>query len=403
LNYDPAYGAQQVFAEHRAWGERFADPLTAASAPHANDRTPHRRLRVGYMSANFRDQAVNFFSEPILASHDHRNYEIFCYSDVAREDETTRRLRGYADHWRPIVGHSHQQVSEQVRDDRIDILVDLSGHIGDNRLFVFARKPAPLQVTYIGYQNTTGMAAMDYRLTDAYCDPPGQTEAIHTERLIRLPRSFFCYLSSRDAPAVGPPPAASNGHVTFGSFNHFSKVGPRVLDAWATILAAVPGSRLVILADTTASLVERVAGIFAARGVVGERIEWAARRLRRDYLDVISRVDVALDPFPFNGHTTTCDALWQGVPVVTLSGRTYVSRYGASALATLELHDLISHSVERYVEIATALASDAWRLAELRATLRGRMAASPLLDFASFTRHLEAAYRQMWIAWCADS
>ena len=404
LNYHPAYDAASLFAEHRAWGQRHADPLTARSAAHANARTLARRLRVGYVSPNFKDQAVNFFSEPILASHDHAQCEVFCYSDVAQPDPTTRRLQAYADHWRDTVLLGDQQLSELVRRDQIDILVDLTGHIGGGgRMLVFARKPAPIQVTYIGYQNTTGMLAMDYRLTDDYADPQGLTDAFHTEKLVRLPRTFFCYLPSSDAPAVTPLPARSNGFVTFASINNFNKITPEVLTTWAEILASVPQSRLLVRADMTDWLRQHLVQTFAGHGIGAERLELVNRVRHREYLELIGRIDIALDPFPFNGHTTTCDCLWQGVPVVTLSGDRYASRFGGSGLATLGLDDLIATTREQYVEIARGLAADLDRLARLRGGLRQRMADSPLLDFQTFTRNLEAAYRRMWADWCADA
>jgi predicted O-linked N-acetylglucosamine transferase (SPINDLY family) len=401
LNYDPAYDSPTIFAEHRAWGARHADPLTAQAPLRANDRTPDRRLRVGYVSSHFLAHAVNFFVEPILASHDHRHFEVFCYSNVAQQDATTQRLRSYADTWRSIVGLSDRETSDLARDDRIDILVDLAGHIGGTRLLVFAHKPAPVQVTYIGYQNTTGMLAMDYRLTDDYSDPPGATDEFYTEKLVRLPRIFFCYMPSNDAPAVSQPPVLENGVVTFGSFNNITKVTPQVLEAWARILVRVPNSRLILLADMAESLKSYLISTFENYGVSRERLELADRRPREGYLELIQRADIALDPFPFNGHTTTCDALWQGVPVVTLSGGSYVSRFGGSGLATLGLNDLIAADVQHYIEIASGLASDSSRLQHLRATLRERMAASPLMDFTGFTRNLEAEYRKMWIDWCA--
>jgi protein O-GlcNAc transferase len=401
LNYHPAYSPAAVFAEHRAWAARHADPLTARSAPHANDRTPDRRLRVGYVSPNFREHAVNYFSEPILASHDHAGCEVFCYSDVRHADDTTSRLRGYADQWRDIVDRGDQEVSEIIRRDQIDILVDLTGHISNNRLLVFARKPAPVQVTYLGYQNTTGMAAMDYRLTDAWSDPPGITDEFYTEALIRLPRSFFCYQSSADAPAVSSLPALANGFVTFGSFNSFAKVTPEVLSVWATILLAVPQSHLVLLAPLTERLRERVSSSFERRGVSAERLELCDRQSHKEFLELIERVDIALDPFPFNGHTTTCDALWQGVPVVMVAGQTYASRFGSSALVNLGLNDLVGNTHEQYVQIAVQMTRDLAKLARLRANLRPLMADSPLVDFQGFTRHLEKTYRQMWTRWCA--
>ncbi len=358
----------------------------------------------GCASATFRPtfaHAVNFFVEPILASHDHQQFEIFCYSDVDEPDDTTARLRTYADHWRQVRGRKNEDVAAMVRDDQIEILVDLTGHItGGERMLLFARKPAPVQITYIGYQNTTGMQAMDYRITDDYSDPPGQTDALHTEKLWRLPTTFFCYQPSTYAPPVGPSPAASNGYVTFGSVNAFTKVTPQVLETWAEILRRVPEARLVIRADMTESLHARLRETFAGLGIAPDRLELVNRLPRPKYLELIARLDVALDPFPFNGHTTTCDCLWQGVPVVTLSGQSYVSRFGGSGLATLGLTELITHSPDEYIQTAVALANDHERLADYRSTLRERMAASPLLDFKTFTANLEAAYRQMWRQWC---
>lgn len=405
INYPADQDTAAVFAEHLAWAARHADPLTALSAPHASpSAAAGRRLRVGYVSPHFHAHAVNFFSEPILASHDHQQFEVFCYSDVKMPDETTERLRGYADQWRECHALNDEQLSQQIRRDDIDILVDLTGHIsGGKRLMVFARKPAPIQVTYIGYQNTTGMQAMDYRLTDDYADPPGVTDALHTERLVRLPQTFFCYLPSSDAPPVAASPAKANGYITFGSVNNFTKVTPPVLDAWGAILNHVPGARLVILADMVDSLRQYIARTLTRHGVDIAQIELVNRTPRDGYLRLINRLDIALDPFPFNGHTTTCDCLWQGVPVVTLSGATYVSRFGGSGLATLGLRDWIASSCDEYVDLAVAHAQDVDALAALRATLRPRMAASPLLDFQSFTRNLEQAYRRMWTDWCQAS
>ncbi len=401
MNYHPAYDGASVFSEHRAWGQRHADPLTTASSAHRNDQTVGRRLRVGYVSPNFLAQAVNCFSEPILASHDHAQFEVFCYSDVSHPDDTTRRLQGYADHWRDIVWQSDQQASDLVRRDQIDILVDLTGHIcGGKRLLAFARKPAPIQVTYIGYQNTTGMLAMDYRLTDDYADPPGTTDAFYTEKLVRLPRTFFCYLPSRDAPSVNSLPALANGYVTFGSINNFNKITPEVLKTWAEILSGVPQSRLLLRADMTDSLRRYLGETFESHGIGAERLELVNRLPHREYLELIGRVDIGLDPFPFNGHTTTCDCLWQGVPVVTLSGNAYASRFGGSGLVTLGLDELIARTPEQYLEIAGGLAGNLDRLAQLRGGLRERMSRSPLLDFQAFTRNLEIEYRRMWATWC---
>jgi len=402
LNYHPGYDAPAIFAEHRVWGSRHADPLTLAAEPHEIDRTPGRRLRIGYVSPHLCEHAVNFFTQPIFQSHDRERFEVVCYFDDDRPDDTSGLLRRTVNLWRDVFGKSDDEVAAQIRADRIDILVDLTGHIGGgNRMQLFARKPAPIQVTYLGYQNTTGMQAMDYRLTDAYADPPGETDALHTERLVRLPESYFCYRPSDYAPPVAPLPAEANGYVTFGSVNAFPKVTPQVLATWAEILRRVPGSKLVVRADMTPSLEKRLFETFAAEGIASERLELVNRLPRPQYLELISRLDIALDPFPFNGHTTTCDSLWQGVPVLTLSGNSYVTRFGGSGHATLGLPELITQSREEYVEAAVALASDRERLIRYRTTLRERMAASPLLDFAGFTRKLEDAYRAMWERFCS--
>jgi len=394
LNYLPDLSATDVFTEHRQWAARHADPLTSVAAE-LSPRSNHQRLRLGYVSAHFKDHAVNYFVEPILAAHDHERFEVFCYSSALRTDATTERLRGHADHWRESRDLVDEAAAQVVRDDQIDVLVDLDGHIGGNRLTMFARRPAPVQATYIGYQNTTGMAAMDYRITDDWSDPPGETDSLHIERLVRLPDSFFCYQPSTDAPPITDVPAVTRGYVTFGSFNNFAKITPQVLATWAELLHAVPTARLTMLVPVTESSRRYLEESFAAHGIAPERIELCRRRPRGDYLHLINQVDVALDPFPFNGHTTTCDCLWQGVPVVTWAGETYVSRFGSSAHRSLGLLDLVADSRENYLTIAAGLAGDVDRLVELRGTLRDRMAASVLLDHVSFTRGLEDAYRAM--------
>ncbi len=399
---DPALSPRQLFDEHLGWARRHAEPLTAQAPEPANDRTPERRLRVGYVSDHFRKHAVNYFVEPILAAHDHANFEIFGYATSFLRDETTKRLVQHADTWRDVAGWSDERLAQLVRSDQIDILVDLAGHIGGNRLLAFARRPAPVQVTYLGYQATTGMSAMNYRLTDAYADPPGTTEAFHTEALVRLPRTFFVYQPSRTAPPVGPLPAESNGHVTFGSFNNLSKVTPEVLAAWAEILRCVPDAKLRVLAHTTPWIEQHVRETFQRERVDAGRIELARCCPHDAYLKLISGVDIALDPFPFQGHTTTCDCLWQGVPVVSWAGETYVERFGASGLVSVGLEELVAGSREEYVDVAAGLAGDRARLKTLRAELRERMRRSPILDAATFTRNLETAYREMWSRWCAE-
>ncbi len=401
LNFDPHIDAAKLFAEHRAWAQRHAEPLTAAAAPHAPDRNPQLRLRVGYVSPHFREHAVSFFSEPMILAHDRQEFEIFCYSDTRVADACTERFRARADGWREIVGLSDQQVVQQVRDDRIDILVDLAGHIGGNRLLVFARKPAPVQVTYLGYQNTTGMSAMDYRLTDDHADPPGMTETQYSERLERLPESFFCFAPSPQAPEVNALPAATNGFITFASFNHINKLRPETLQVWAQILKSTPKSRLLVLGYAPGRFESNVRDIMARSGIDPARLRVVNKRPRDEYLRLHHEIDIALDTFPFNGHTTVCDALWMGVPSIMLEGNTYASRFGGTAPINLGLRDLIAGSQSQYIQIATALAGDLPRLTALRSGLRERMRTSVLMDADGFTRRLEAAYRRMWRAWCA--
>ena len=402
LHYDTLCPPEQIFQEHRRWGQEHTRELTAPFEPHANDRTPDRRLRIGYVSGDFRTHSVAFFFEPIVSSHDRKEFEVYCYSNVAKPDAVTRRFREFAHGWREILGLTDTQIVELVRQDQIDILVDLAGHTAGNRLLVFARKPAPVQVTYLGYPDTTGLEAIDYRLTDAWADPVGQTEHLHTEELVRLPGSFLCYRSWVDAPAVADLPALQAGTVTFGSLNHLAKLTPRMVAAWSALLHQLPGSQLILKSaplfdESTRRLVwER----FQAYGLAEDRIRLYGPLMPEQHLQLYNQVDIALDTFPYHGTATTCEALWMGVPVVVLAGATHVSRVGVSLLASLGLADWIADSADGYVELAARMARDLDGLAQLRASLRQRMAGSPLSDAAGFTRHLEETYRWMWRRWC---
>lgn len=402
LNYSTTCKPEEIFAEHRLWAERYAAVLSPAPR-YANTPDPERRLRVGYVSPDFRQHSVAFFIEPLLAAHDRAAVETVCYADLRKADAVTTRIQGLAGKWRTVTNMSHEQVAELVRADGIDILVDLAGHTGDNRLLVFARKPAPVQVTYLGYPNTTGLSAVDYRLTDAWADPAGQTEPLHTETLVRLPHGFLCYQPPADAPSIAPAPAKAAGNVTFGSFNALTKMNESVLAAWADILRAVPGSRLMlknmVLRDP--STCERYLEFFAKEGISRGRVEligWAASPV--DHLALYNRVDLALDTFPYNGTTTTCEALWMGVPVMTLAGRVHAGRVGVSILSRLDLADFIATDRDDYVARAMRWADDLEGLAKLRSSLRERMAKSPLCDAKAFARDVEQAYREMWRKWC---
>jgi predicted O-linked N-acetylglucosamine transferase (SPINDLY family) len=400
LQFSPQYDAEAIYQEHLRWNARHAAALAKSIQPHGNDRSPRRRLRIGYVSPNFWHHAESFFMVPLLAAHDHQDFEIFCYAEVQRPDHVTAQFRMYADAWRDITGLTDEQVSQLVRQDRIDILVDLTMHMACNRLLVFARKPAPVQVCWLAYQGTTGLTTMDYRLTDAYVDPPGLYDRYYTEESIRLPDAFGCYDPLTTEAAVGALPALDQDRVTFGSLNNFCKVNPAVLTLWSQVLRAVDGSRLLLRA-AEGSHRERTLEFLQAEGVASERVNFVGWQPRAQYLELYRQIDIGLDTVPYNGQTTTLDSLWMGVPVITLLGQTAVGRAGMSLLTNLGLPELIAAAPEQFVRIARELAGDLARLGELRASLRERMQKSPLMDGPRFARHVEAAYRTMWQRWCA--
>ena len=397
LNYDDKATADVIFAEHREWGAKFARPASRPTAS-AGDRETGRRLRIGYVSPDLRAHSVAYFLEPLLRGHDRQAVEIFCYAEVARPDAVTARLRDLSDHWLTTVGLSDDEVAERIRADGVDILIDLAGHGVKNRLGVFARRPAPVQATWLGYPNTTGLDAIDYRLVDETTDPVGQADGWASETLVRLPGGFLCYGGLKDAREPAAPPSLTTGVVTFGSFNNPAKLSASTLEAWAGLLTRLPQARLLLKGKAFADPGARalLLGRLGERGVAAERVELVAWLANSDaHLALYDRIDVALDPFPYNGTTTTCEALWMGVPVVTLRGDRHAGRVGASLLGQIGLTDLIGESVEGYVEIAAALAGDPARLAELRRSLRPRMAASSLCDSPAFARKMEAAFRDM--------
>jgi predicted O-linked N-acetylglucosamine transferase (SPINDLY family) len=398
LNSVEGLSREEVFAEHARWGERFSG--RAPPAPHRNSREPERRLRVGYVSPDSRKHSVAYFIEPAIAARDPAAIEVFCYANVGQPDATTARLRAAADGWRDIRGLRDADAARLIREDQIDILVDLAGHTMDGRLPLFALKPAPVQATYLGYPNTAGLKAVDWRLTDAVADPEG-AERFHVERLARLP-GFLCYRPPADAPEPVPPPCQGNGFVTFGSCNNLAKLAPGVVALWAEILRRAPTARLFLKAKALADpgTRARVAQTFAAQGVDPARLAMAGWIVQGNHLAAYEGIDVALDTFPYNGTTTTCEALWMGVPVVTLMGDRHASRVGASLLGRLGLGDLVAATRAAYVERALALALDASELARRRAGLRALVARSPLCDAALLARSLEAVYRAMWRAWC---
>jgi predicted O-linked N-acetylglucosamine transferase (SPINDLY family) len=399
LHYQPDLDASAIAEEERRWNQQHAEPLKHLIGPHGNDRSPDRRLRVGYVSPDFRQHPAGWFMLPLLEHHDHAAMEIFCYANVFRNDDMTEQLRRHADHWRMVRGLTDQQMADMIRQDRIDILVDLTMHASGNRLLVFARKPAPVQVTWLSYPGSTGMQAIDYRLTDPQLDPPGFNDAWYAEKSVHLPRTYWCYRSPTDAPKVNDLPVLSAGRVTFGCLNNFAKVNEVILSTWCSLLRELPNARLLLHAKE-GSHRQKVRDKLARDGIDPARLEFIGRVPVAEYFQCYHRIDIALDTYPFCGGTTTCDALWMGVPVVSLVGQTTVSRGGLTILTNAGLAELMASSTEEYVKIAADLAGDLPGLAAMRAGLRRRMAQSPLMDAPRFAQDIEAAFRDMWRRWC---
>jgi protein O-GlcNAc transferase len=397
LHFDAASNAQSLAEAHREWNRRYVEPLGKLLRPHSNDHDSERRLRVGYVSPDFREHGLGRLLIPLLAHHDKKQVEVFGYA-LRDPDPADQRLRSHTDEWRNLRGLSDAQAADLIREDQIDILVDLAMHTSGNRLLIFAHKPAPVQVTYLAYCSSTGLETIDYRLSDPYLDPPG-LESFYSERTIRLPESYWCYQPIA-APVPGPLPAAARGEVTFGSLNSFHKVSEPALSLWAEILRSVPNSALLLSAHEGTHR-RRVMEFMQRERIEPKRVRFTDKVPLLDYFRLYHGIDIALDTFPYAGGTTTCDALWMGVPTVTLRGTTAVGRGGVSILSNVGLTDWIAENPKHYVSIARQMSADLPRLSELRSTLRGRMQRSPLMDAAGFARNVEAAYRQIWRARCA--
>jgi protein O-GlcNAc transferase len=389
---------ENLLAEHKEWAERHAAKFYPKESVCPAKRTSGR-LRIGYVSADFRRHSVACFIKPIIRTHNRDRFEVFCYSDVQRPDDITRTIRGLVDQWRVIYGRSDDEVARIILNDKIDILVDLAGHMGRHRLLVFARRVAPVQVSYLGYPNTTGLATMDYRITDAEADPPGITESHYTEKLMRLPTGFLCYEPPSVTPEVRSKRVADASPVVFGCFNNFAKVTPEMIGVWAEILRSVPKSRLLLkaegLADPKTQADLRTA--FAQHQVEGSRVELVGfLPSLAEHLAAYQRVDIALDTFPYHGTTTTCEALWMGVPLVTMAGSSHRSRVGVSILTRLGLLELVATGFREYIAAAVGLVTDAPRRWQIASGLRGQMMRSQLMNEADFIDSLEAAYQQAW-------
>ena len=391
LSYNVLLDPPAMLAAHQEWDQRFGGPQKARTFSHHPDPDPDRTLRIAYLSPDFRQHAVSFFFEPLLQHHDPQQVEVFCYAEVKRPDHVTQRLQRLAHHWRSSVGLSDLQLAQRIHDDRIDILVDLAGHTAGNRLGACAYKPAPIQATYLGYCTTTGLAAMDYWITDHVLHPQDTVERA-VETIYRLPRCWVAY----KAPAAPPIQERAAEPVVFGTLNQFSKMTPQVVETWARILRLTPCSMLLLknrcLADP--QIRSRVQDMFAKHGISPQRL--ILYPASRNYLLTYGEIDIALDTFPRTGGATTADALWMGVPVVTLVGQRFIERQGLSLLQALGLDHFAAYSIEEYIEISVRLARDQDLRNRLRRELRQRMARSPLCNPRELAQHLERAFRKMW-------
>ncbi|MBL8384830.1 MAG: glycosyltransferase [Burkholderiales bacterium] len=390
---DPA----QTLAGFRDWGRRFADPLTRAAPPPGNDPAPGRRLRIGYVSADLRDHAVAYFVLPVFARHDRRRFEVSVFS-AGPADRVTARLRAGVDHWHEVGAMNDAQLAGLIRRRGIDVLIDLSGHSMGNRLLAFARRPAPVQATWLGFLYTTGMEAMDYRITDFDVDPPGRNEAAHSETLFRM-RSMACYSPPPDAPLALRPPMEAGGRVTFASLNNLKKVTDEVLRLWKRVLDAVPGSILILIGyeRTQEEAIAQQRPRLEAAGLPLDRLCILPRLPLDGFMQLGMKADIALDTFPISGGTTTLHSLWMGLPVVALGGGQAFTSSSAATLHGVGCADLIAADPDDYVARAAALARDPERLAAFRASIRPRMQKSIVMDYDGFVRDLEDAYRLMWL------
>jgi predicted O-linked N-acetylglucosamine transferase (SPINDLY family) len=394
--YLPEIDAKAVFEEHRKWGLETAKKIPASFKFKPRDRAA--KLRVGFVSADLCHHPVAHFIEPLFRHYDRSKFEFFAYADHRKADEFSGRLSKMVDRWSETCSLDDKVLAKQIHCDRVDILFELSGHTAYNRLGVFAMKPAPVQASYLGYPGTTGLPAIDFRITDVFTDPVGMTEKFHTERLVRLPHCAWCYEPDHIAPAPGAPPFQRKGHVTFGCFNNMAKLNDGLFEMWAEILKGAPGSHLRLKARTLADegVKKDLREFFSGRGIEGDRLELFAHTQKiAEHLSHYNEVDIALDSFPYHGTTTTCEAMWMGVPVVSRAGETHVSRVGVSLLNAVGLQEFVGDSRAAYIDKAVGLAADSARLIALRPTMRERMAGSLLMDGESFSNDFAAALGAM--------
>lgn len=399
MRVHPAVDEAECYLAHRAWAARQADAVPRLAPATGRCADSERRLRIAYVSGDFRAHAVGEFLEPLFTHRNRDAFEIFCYRTLRAQDDRTERFRALADGWHDAFELADDAFAELIRAHRIDILVDLAGITRGHRARALARKPAPVQIAYLGYLGSTASASIDYRITDSQADPPGHSERFHTERLLRLPRTQWAYAPSGAMPE--PLPTLGDGPITFGSFHRLAKLHRDQLGLWAELVARTPGARIEIADVASEDARARVLEPFLDRGISPDRIGTHARLERRQYWELMRRTHLALDAYPYNGGATTCEALWMGVPVVSRAGRHGFSRSGASILNAIGLAELVAANDAEYLQTAAALAIDRERLGALRRGLRDRMLRSPLLDAAGFMRDLEDAYRQVWREYCS--
>jgi len=399
LNYQTDVSQEYIYKEALNWQDGQTKNRSLKEFVHTHTFKKNHKLKIGYVSPDFRNHPVSSLFEPFLKARKRDLFEVFCYSNVKKPDEITERIKMEADHWSSIAEKKAEDAADEIRRNEIDILVDLAGHTADHSLQVFMNKPAPIQVSWLGYPNTTGLEAMDYRFTDQVADPAGKVDPFYSEELIRLKYGFFCYQPQDSAPEVRVLPCLEQGYVTFGSFNNLTKITPAVVKAWSAILKQADTARLLLKSMFLADKATRAGylQLFADEGIPEERLELVPMlQKKEDHLKLYGRIDIGLDPFPYNGTTTTCEAMWMGVPVITMLGDRHSGRVGAGIMHRTRLLELIAENEQEYVDKAVSLAKDTDRLSALRSGMRNRMLQSPLCNIKKFTGSVEEAYLTMW-------
>jgi predicted O-linked N-acetylglucosamine transferase (SPINDLY family) len=402
LNYLPDLSSDKLFDAQQAYVERFLKPYYPHNKIFANTRHPEKKLKVGYVSSDFRKHPVSKFIEPLLKTHNRQLFEIHCFYTHTIQDATTQELISLTDKWHEISGIDDPEATKLIKNLGIDLLIDLNGLTHGHRLGVFARKPAPVQLTWLGYLGTTGLETMDYRICDYYTDPPGSTEKHHSEKLARMPNSQWCHAPYKDLPPIKELPLLQNDYITFGSFNNVAKLNDEALRLWAQLLSEIPNSRIRFAAIPSGRSQKRIIDLFDDQSIERERIKFIPRLQYQEYLRAISDVDIGLDPFPYNGGTTSFDILIMGVPYITMTGERSISRGGSSILSNLGLSEMIASTPSDFIAKARKLANSPSMLRELRASLRDRLNRSPLMDIGGFTHDIEQLYRNCWREWCKN-